>query len=100
MVFYADAGPECSRFIWRASWLRPKGSAAQEFLRAAAIKSVDLGHRQTIRRAIDHYEAAVEHTRGRFNDWEAARQRCHEIKWEALNHLGRYLVEFEGRVRA
>jgi L-lactate dehydrogenase complex protein LldF len=74
-------------------------SAAQEFLRAAAIKSVDLGHRQTIRRAIDHYDAAVEHTRGRFNDWEAARQRCHEIKWEAVNHLDRYLEEFEGHVR-
>ena len=31
----------------------------------------------------------------RFADWEAARQRCHEIKWEALNNLDRYLLEFE-----
>ncbi len=37
--------------------------------------------------------------RARFADWEAARQRCHEIKWEALNNLDRYLLEFEQRVK-
>jgi L-lactate dehydrogenase complex protein LldF len=74
-------------------------TAAQEFLRAAAIRSADLGHRRTIRQAIDHYNQAIERTRPRFADWEAARHRCQEIKWEAVNHLDRYLEEFEGHVR-
>ncbi len=63
---------------------------AEEFLRNAATKSADLTHRQTIRRNIDHYDAAIERARPRFLDWQAARQRCHEIKWEAMNHLDRY----------
>lgn len=74
-------------------------SPAQEFLRSAAIKSADLEHRRTIRTGIDHYEAALESSGARFLDWEAARQRLHEIKWEAVNHLDRYLLEFEARVK-
>lgn len=72
---------------------------AQEFLRSAAIKSADQVHRRTIRAGIDHYESAVEESGSNFLDWEAARQRCHEIKWEAINHLDRYLLEFETRVK-
>src|SRR5579872_3456524 len=72
---------------------------AQEFLRKAAIKSADPVHRRTIRTGIDHYEAAVERSGTRFQDWEAARQRLHEIKWEAVNHLDRYLLEFESRLK-
>jgi L-lactate dehydrogenase complex protein LldF len=73
---------------------------AQEFLRSAAVKSADMVHRRTIRTGIDHYEAAVERMGERFADWEAARQRMHEIKWEAVNHLDRYLLEFEEKVKA
>jgi L-lactate dehydrogenase complex protein LldF len=72
---------------------------AEQFLRSAAQKSADLVHRQTIRRAIDHYESAVQRGESRFLDWEAARQRSHEIKWEAVNHLDRYLLEFEEKVK-
>jgi L-lactate dehydrogenase complex protein LldF len=72
---------------------------AQEFLRNAAIKSADLGHRRTIRHAIDTYETAVGRGRARFSDWQAGRDRCREIKWEAVNHLDRYLLEFEARVK-
>lgn len=74
-------------------------TAAQEFLRSAAKKSSDLTHRQIIRRGIDQYDSAAGRGRTRFADWEAARQRCHEIKWEALNNLDRYLLEFEQRVK-
>lgn len=74
-------------------------SPAQEFLRNAVIKSADQNHRQTVRRGIDHYESAVERNRARFSSWEAARQRAHEIKWEAVNHLDKYLLQFEARVK-
>ena len=74
-------------------------TAAQEFLRRSIEKSADLTHKQIIRRGIDQYNTANDRGRMRFADWEAARQRCHEIKWEALNNLDRYLLEFEQRAK-
>jgi len=74
-------------------------NAAREFLRRAAEKSADLNHRQIIRRSVDHYDAAVRAGRSRFADWEAARERCHEIKRDALNNLEHYLREFEQRIQ-
>jgi L-lactate dehydrogenase complex protein LldF len=71
---------------------------AREFL-AAATNSDQLTPRKAIRRSIEHYNAAVQRGKARFLDWEAARQRCYEIKWEALNHLDKYLLEFEQRVK-
>jgi L-lactate dehydrogenase complex protein LldF len=75
-------------------------TAAQEFLRAAVVESADIPRRQTIRRAVDQYDAAVQRGRKQFLDYEAARQKCYEIKWEALNHLDKYLLEFDERVKA
>ena len=72
---------------------------AKEFLHSAAVKSADLAHRSTIRTGIDHYEAAVMRTGARFLDWEAAREQCRAVKWEAVNHLDKYLLEFESRVQ-
>jgi L-lactate dehydrogenase complex protein LldF len=74
-------------------------TAAQDFLRNAATKSADLVHRQIIRRGIDHYDAAVRGGRLRFLNWQAAREKCQDIKREAMNHLDRYLEEFERRVK-
>jgi L-lactate dehydrogenase complex protein LldF len=74
-------------------------NASQEFLRSAAERSADLTHRQLIRRAIDSYNVAADRGRSRFLDWEAARLKCQEIKWEAINNLDRYLLEFEQRVK-
>ncbi|HVP44441.1 MAG TPA: LutB/LldF family L-lactate oxidation iron-sulfur protein [Terriglobales bacterium] len=74
-------------------------AAAREFLRRAAEKSGDLAHRQVVRFNMDQYEAAVARGHSRFTDWEAARERCRQIKWEAVNHLDRYLLEFETKVQ-
>jgi L-lactate dehydrogenase complex protein LldF len=73
---------------------------AQEFLRAATRETGNLPVRKAIRWAVDQYDTAVQRGRGQFVDWEAGRQKCYEIKWEALNHLDQYLVEFEQRVKA
>ncbi len=75
-------------------------AAAQEFLRRATEKSGDPTHRNIIRFNRDQYEAAVARGYSRFADWEAARERCRQIKWEALNHLDHYLLEFETKVKA
>jgi L-lactate dehydrogenase complex protein LldF len=74
-------------------------TAAQEFLRKAAEKSADLVHRGIVRWNIDQYDAGVGRGKTRFADWEAARQRCHDIKWEAVNHLDRYLLQFEQKAK-
>jgi len=74
-------------------------TAAQDFLRSAAEKSANLTHRQILRRGIDTYNTAVTRGLTRFMNWEAARQKCHEIKFEAVNHLDRYLLEFEQHVK-
>ncbi|MGC1167670.1 MAG: LUD domain-containing protein, partial [Candidatus Acidiferrales bacterium] len=74
-------------------------TAAQDFLRNAATKSADLVHRQILRRGIDHYDAAVRNGRARFLDWQAAREKCQSIKRDAVNHLDRYLEEFEQHVK-
>lgn len=75
-------------------------AAAQEFLRAAVRESSDVAQRQALRRAIDQYDAAVQRGCAQFFDYEAARQKCYEIKWEALNHLDKYLLQFEENVKA
>ncbi len=75
-------------------------TAAQDFLRNAATKSADLVHRKTIRNSIDHYDSAVVRGRARFQNWQAAREKCQAIKREAVEHLDRYLEEFEANVKA
>lgn len=75
-------------------------TAAQRFLQDAAIKSADLVHREIIRHGIDSYDAAVIRGRARFKDWQAARRKCQEIKREAINHLDKYLLQFEEKVIA
>src|SRR5437016_762309 len=75
-------------------------SPAQQFLRDAATKSADLVHRDTIRRNMDSYDAAHLRGRARIKDWEAARRKCQEIKREAINHLDKYLLQFEEKVIA
>ncbi len=73
-------------------------AAAEEFFRQAVTRSADLTHREIIRKGIDSYYVAFDRGRARFSDWQAARDRCQQIKWEAINHLDRYLAEFEKRV--
>src|SRR5713226_775518 len=73
---------------------------AQQFLRDAATKSADLVHREIIRKNMDSYDAAHLRGRARIKDWEAARRRCQQIKREAVNHLDKYLLQFEEKVIA
>ncbi len=75
-------------------------TAAQRFLHDSAIKSADLKHRDVILYNLKSYDAAHLRGRTRITDWEAARQKCQEIKREAINHLDRYLLQFEAKVIA
>jgi L-lactate dehydrogenase complex protein LldF len=70
----------------------------QDFKSRATEKSRDLQHRGIIRKAIRTYDEAVVRGKRQFTDWQAARAEAAAIKWDAVNHLDRYLEQFEANV--
>jgi L-lactate dehydrogenase complex protein LldF len=73
---------------------------ARQFKEMAARYTADLRHRGLIQRALKGYEAKRDEYKGRFQSWSQARQAASEIKWEAINHLDRYLAEFITKIEA
>ena len=71
----------------------------QRFQRAATAKSADAKHRAVIRRNMATYHLSVARGKVRFLDWEEARALAAQAKWEVVNHLDRYLEQFEQNVR-
>ena len=57
-------------------------------------------HRQIIRTALANYEIARDQRKTAFQSWESARQAAAETKWEAINHLDKYLEEFVSKIEA
>ena len=49
------------------------------------------GTAQVIRTALRDYEIVRDKRKAAFQDWQSARQAAAEIKWEAVNHLDKYL---------
>jgi L-lactate dehydrogenase complex protein LldF len=74
--------------------------SARQFQRDAAAKAGDLQHRTVIQRNMAFYDAAVARSRSRYADWQNARSCAAQIKWDAINHLDRYLEQFERNVIA
>src|SRR5436190_17669748 len=70
----------------------------QDFKSRATEKSADLQHRGIIAKAIRTYDEAVVRGKRQFTDWQAARSEAAAIKWDAVNHLDRYLEQFEANV--
>ncbi len=75
-------------------------TTAQQFLTDATAKAADLRHRAVIQSNMASYNAAVARGKARFADWQNARSRAAQIKWETINHLDRYLEQFERNVIA
>lgn len=73
---------------------------AEVFKSEAAKLTSDLVHRGMIRKAIRGYEVVRSNNAARFQDWESARTAAAEIKWECINHLDRYLLDFERNISA
>jgi L-lactate dehydrogenase complex protein LldF len=73
---------------------------AAQFLKQARVMAGDLRHRQIIRTALGNYELARDKGRAAFQDWQGARQLAAEIKWEAVNHLDKYLEQFVSKIEA
>jgi len=75
-------------------------SLAQGFKDQAGQITRDLRHREIIQTALRKYEGVRDKTKAAFQDWEAARQAASAIKWEGINHLDKYLVEFADKLEA
>ena len=73
-------------------------ATAIQFKQAAAAKASDLRHRAVLQKAIGTYNDAVASGKSRFADWQNARSQAAQLKWETVNHLDRYLEQFERNV--
>jgi L-lactate dehydrogenase complex protein LldF len=72
----------------------------QAFKARAEVITHDLHHRGTIQTALGKYEIVRDRSRGAFQNYSAARQAAAETKWEAINHLDKYLEDFATRLEA
>ncbi len=75
-------------------------SFASEFRDRARVVASNLRHRQIIRTALGNYETARDRRKATYQDWQGARQLAAETKWEAINHLDHYLLDFSTRLEA
>jgi L-lactate dehydrogenase complex protein LldF len=71
-----------------------------QFLKDARVMAADLRHRRIIRTALGNYEIARDKRKASFQDWQGARQLAAETKWEAVNHLDRYLEQFTAKLES
>ena len=73
---------------------------AKEFSKSARRYTADLHHRDWIQKALGGYYVKRDEFKDRFQSWSGARDLAAETKWEAVNHLDRYLDEFVSRLEA
>jgi L-lactate dehydrogenase complex protein LldF len=71
-----------------------------QFMKQARVMAADLRHRKIIRSALTNYEIVRDKRKASFQSWESARQAAAETKWEAVNHLDKYLEEFVAKIEA
>lgn len=73
---------------------------AREFQESARRYTADLHHRDFIQKALAGYYVKRDENKNRFQSWQGARDIAAETKWEAINHLDRYLEEFTSKLEA
>src|SRR5271163_2847991 len=73
---------------------------AVQFQHDATRLSADLRHRGIIQTAMGKYETVRDVRKAAFQDWERARELAANTKWEAVNHLDRYLEQFVRNLEA
>jgi L-lactate dehydrogenase complex protein LldF len=73
---------------------------ASEFKLRARQLTEDLRHRQLIQNALRKYEVVRDKTKAQFQNWEGARAIASRTKWEAINHLDQYLIQFVEKLEA
>lgn len=66
----------------------------QQFQKAAKKLTSDLRHRGLIQKALKGYETKRDENKAKYQDWGTAREAAGAIKYEAINHLDKYLGIF------
>ncbi|MFN4974730.1 MAG: LutB/LldF family L-lactate oxidation iron-sulfur protein [Bacteroidota bacterium] len=73
---------------------------ASSFIAKSTIRAADLEHRRKINFNIGKYNATVPQGKKQFTSLATSRQMAKNRKWEAIEHLDQYLLEFEERITA
>jgi L-lactate dehydrogenase complex protein LldF len=73
---------------------------AATFIAKSTIKAADLDHRRKINFNIGKYNTAVKTGKNQFANLSHANQYAKNIKWDAIEHLDTYLLEFEEKITA
>ncbi len=73
---------------------------AASFIAKSTVKAADLEHRRKINFNIGKYNAVVPQGKKQFREVMPARERAKQVKWDAIEHLDRYLLEFEQKITA
>jgi L-lactate dehydrogenase complex protein LldF len=73
---------------------------ASSFIAKSTIRAADLEHRRKINFNIGKYNATVPQGKKQFTALATSRQMAKNRKWEAIEHLDQYLLEFEERITA
>lgn len=73
---------------------------ASEFQHLSRSNAADKPLRAFIRRALEGYYQKRDENKSHFKDWQGARDLAAEIKYEAVNHLDRHLLDFEEKIAA
>lgn len=69
--------------------------SASSFIAKSQIKAGDLEHRKKINFNIGKYNATVPVGKQQFSDVLLAREKAKQTKWKAIEHLDKYLEQFE-----
>ena len=73
-------------------------SNASSFIAKSTIKAADTNHRKKINFNIGKYNATVPLGKAQFNKLTEANEQAKNIKWQAIEHLDKYLLEFEQKI--
>lgn len=73
---------------------------ARQFHHEADRLTHDLRHRGLIQKALGGYYVKRDEQKAKFTDWQSARTAAAAAKFEAINHLDKYLVEFADKLAA
>lgn len=73
---------------------------ARQFHKDAERVTHDLRHRGLIQKALGGYYVKRDEQKARYTSWQAARAAGAAAKFEAINHLDKYLLEFTEKLAA
>jgi L-lactate dehydrogenase complex protein LldF len=65
------------------------------FYKDSSDKAADIRHRKTVNFNIGKYDAVVPQGKKQFVDVEKVREKAKNLKWEAIENLDSYLLQFE-----